>query len=92
MNMESKKYRLIERITDIQSEQVLHKIEQVLNDLATERDIISELHQSIAEKLDLAALIQEKNYHGVDRVEFDRLIQEMDIQEPVEELLAMLTP
>lgn len=90
--MESKKYRLIERITDIQSEQVLHKIEQVLNDLATERDIISELHQPIAEKLDLAALIQEKNYQGVDRVEFDRLIQEMNIQEPVEELLAMLTP
>jgi len=35
-------------------------------------------------------LKKEQNYQGIDREEFDRLVAELDIQEPIDELLAML--
>lgn len=35
-------------------------------------------------------LKREQNYQGFNRAEFDRLVKELDIQEPIEDLLAML--
>lgn len=42
--------------------------------------------------LTLDQLLTEQNFKGFDRRELDSLIEEINIQEPVEELLALLTP
>ena len=33
-----------------------------------------------------------ENYKSIDVEEFDRLVEDLDIQEPIEDLLEMLTP
>ncbi len=42
--------------------------------------------------LTLEALLSEQNFKGFDRQAMDKLIAEINVQEPIEELLAMLRP
>ena len=42
------------------------------------------------ENLDIEQLKKEQNYRGFDKKEVDRLIKEINIQEPIEELLEMI--
>ena len=41
--------------------------------------------------LDLEQMMKEQGYKGVDWQKVDRIVTEMDIQEPIEELLKQLT-
>jgi len=43
-------------------------------------------HQSIED------MIQAQNYKGFNKAAFDQSIKEMDVQEPIEDLLKCLTP
>ena len=40
--------------------------------------------------LDLKKIKKEQGYTGIDKAKMERLIKEADIQEPIEELLAMI--
>ncbi|MBK8568263.1 MAG: hypothetical protein IPN76_34395 [Saprospiraceae bacterium] len=42
--------------------------------------------------LTLHQLLEEQHFKGFDRKELDKLAKEINIQEPIEELLAMLKP
>ena len=90
MTVETKKYKLIERITSLQDEEVLNKLELVLNEYSRGNLILMEIVKPIREKLDLEQLKKEQNYQGFDKEEVDRLIKEIDLQEPIEELLEMI--
>ena len=48
------------------------------------------LVKPIRSKTDIDQLIQEQGFTGVDREKMNRLIDEIDIEESIEELLAML--
>jgi hypothetical protein len=41
--------------------------------------------------IDLEQMMQERGYKGINWQEFDKLVDELDIQEPVEELINQLT-
>ncbi|MCB0596679.1 MAG: hypothetical protein H6557_01015 [Lewinellaceae bacterium] len=90
MTVETKKYKLIERITSLQDEEVLNKLELVLNEYSRGNLILMEIVKPIREKLDIEQLKKEQNYQGFDKEEVDRLIKEIDLQEPIEELLEMI--
>ena len=90
MTVETKKYKLIERITSLQDEEVLNKLELVLNEYSRGNLILMEIVKPIREKLDIEQLKKEQNYQGFDKEEVDRLIKEIDPQEPIEELLEMI--
>ena len=90
MTVETKKYKLIERITSLQDEEVLNKLELVLNEYSRGNLILMEIIKPIREKLDIEQLKKEQNYQGFDKEEVDRLIKEIDLQEPIEELLEMI--
>lgn len=49
------------------------------------------LYQSMPNRTDLLQMMEEQGYKGVDWQEVDRLVAELDIQEPVEELIKQLT-
>lgn len=92
MDRVTRKIHLIDKIIHLENDACLSEIEHIV--LSTgksipEPDILSRLSVSIAPKLDLEAIKKKQNYQGFNRVEFDRLISEMNIQEPIEELLAM---
>jgi hypothetical protein len=90
MTVETKKYKLIEKITSLQDEEVLNKLELVLNEYSRGNLILMEIVKPIREKLDIEQLKKEQNYQGFDKEEVDRLIKEIDLQEPIEELLEMI--
>jgi hypothetical protein len=55
---------------------------------AFEAGIIKPLRKDLT----LQELLKEQNFKGFDRQEMDRLAKEVNIQEPIGELLAMLKP
>ena len=55
------------------------------------QDLLASLQRPIHEKLDLEALKQAKNYKGVNRKRFDKLINEINIVEPTNILLGQLS-
>ncbi len=53
--------------------------------------ILQDLLEPAEEKIDLKNILAQQNYHGPDKTRFKRLVKELDIQEPIEELIALLT-
>ncbi len=91
--LESRKINLIVKITKLDDETALRELEntvEIVESRQTEKklEILRKLARPIREKTDIEQIKKEQNWNGVDREEFDRLIKEMDIQEPLEQLLA----
>jgi hypothetical protein len=63
-------------------------IEQVEAMENFETGIIKHLRKDLT----LHELLEEQHFKGFDRKELDKLAKEINIQEPIEELLAMLKP
>lgn len=90
MTVESKKYRLIEKITGLQDESILDKLALVFEEYSQGSLMLQTIIKPIRQKLDIEELKQEQNYQGFDQEEVDRLIEDIDLQEPLEELLDMI--
>ena len=52
--------------------------------------VILNLTKPMSKTLDINALKEERNYKGVNRKRFDKLIKEIDIPQTAEELIAQL--
>lgn len=64
----------------------------VINHLIDEKTGIKLLrYRDMPNSTDLEAMMQAQGYKGVNWKEVDRLVAELDIQEPIEELLKQLT-
>ncbi len=90
MTVDAKKYKLIEKITELQDEEVLNKLDFVLSEYSKGNLILMEIVKPVRDEFDIERLKKEQNYQGFDKEEVDRLIEEIDIQEPIEELLKMI--
>ncbi len=55
-----------------------------------ERNEIASTIKPLRKNITLDELLAEQNFKGFDRQELDKLISEINIQEPIEELLEML--
>jgi hypothetical protein len=92
-SLEVLKQNLNFRITKIDKEESLRQIEKVI-DLVEhspnkkQSELLKKLAKPMRKKLDLEELKREQNWKPIDRKEFDRLVMELDIQEPLEQLLA----
>jgi len=83
------KYKLIEEITDINNEDELIELEEYLVNLRTKRDW-HDIVKPIREEISIEELKKEQGYKPISKEEFDKLVEELDIEEPIEELLSML--
>lgn len=90
MTIEARKYQLIEEIMRLSDEQVLEKFEHILKEYHDALGAIKHLVKPTKEKTDIDQLMKEQGYKGVDKAKIEKLIEEMDIEEPLEELLEML--
>lgn len=88
--LDAKKIALIKQITEMDSEAGLDKVEQTINDINQQAEL-DNIFKPMRESISVEELRKEQNYQGIDRDEFFRLIDELDIQEPIEDLLAMLS-
>jgi len=84
------KISLISRISVLSNEEMLRQLEQILmpRESADPADILYRLSRPMPKKLDIDALILKQRFRGVDRAKFNRLVRQINIQEPLEQLLA----
>ena len=91
--LEALKQNLIVRISKLDKEESVREIEKVV-DLVEhlpskkQSEMLKKLATPMRKKLILEELKREQNWKPINRAEFDRLVKEIDIQEPLEQLLA----
>ena len=90
LNLDSRKQQLIQRIVQIKEEKHLLILEQYVMDIEQENIDFEAIFKPAKKTITVEELIEEQNYKGIDKAKMDRLIDEMDIQEPLEDLLKML--
>lgn len=90
MDLKTRKYRLIERLVKVSDEKTLSDLEQMFQTYLDSIESISHFVRPMRETVDIDILMKEQDYQGADKKFIDSLIDEMAIEEPLEELLAML--
>ena len=80
---------MIQEISAIKSELEIDELEKTLN-LLKLKSKHGKIFKTTRKTISVEELKREQNYKGIDRAEFDKLVEELDIQEPFEELLQML--
>jgi hypothetical protein len=89
MTIEALKYELFAKIVSIQNEADLQRVKEMLESLSKDNDLLYRIVKPVREKITIEDMIKEQDYKGFDRKSFDKLVVEMDIQDPIEELLAL---
>ena len=89
MKIEALKYEIFAKIVGIQNEAVLQRVKEMLESISKDNDLLYRVVKPVKEKITVEDLIQQQNYKGFDRAAFDKLVTELDIQDPIEELLAI---
>lgn len=90
LNLNHRKKQLIQRIAQIKEEKHLLMLERYMTDIEQESIDLEAIFKPAKKTITVEELIEEQNYKGIDKAKMDRLIEEMDIQEPLEDLLEML--
>lgn len=88
---ESIKLELISQITALNDATVLAQLARVLKQNAPKTDAaLIKLTKPRRKTLDIEQLKKEQHFTEFNRPRFDQLIKELDIQEPIEQLLKMI--
>ena len=95
LNLTTRKYELISQVMRVETEKNIHKIEVFFDTLfykqVYQKKYNEEIFKPLRENITIEEMVKEQNYTGFDRDYFDILVKELDIQEPIEELLNQLT-
>jgi hypothetical protein len=91
--LDSLKINLIVEITNLDDETILYQIAKIIDKekkQPTERqlELLKKLSKPMRKKTDINEIKKEQNWKGIDREKFDRLVKELNIQEPLEQLIA----
>ena len=92
--IESRKLDIIKVVMDIQNEEALSKFEGEATKLKNNQNgkpSIQDAIKPIRKNISLEQLKKEQNYQPISYEAFRQLADKIEIEEPIEELLAMLT-
>ena len=90
MTLEFRKINLIKLILGLDNELIFSKIENVLNQDEDGDLGLMNLMKPMRENLAIEELIREQNYMNPTEEELEKIISEVKIEEPIEELLKMI--
>lgn len=91
--LDSLKEKLIFQIKEMKDEESVRQIKEFVNQIQSgvsrnQSEKLKKLAKPMRKKTTVDNLIREQNWKPVDRSEFDRLVKELDIEEPLEQLIA----
>lgn len=86
-----RKYHLIQLISSIEDERTLAQMQEELEEIQRRENLLAKITKPMKKTLDVEEMKREQNWKPVDMEEWHRLAKELDIQEPIEQLLAQLT-
>jgi len=87
VTLETKKYNIISQIITLNNERVVSEVEDFVRNISLQL-YYNELFKPIKKDLIIDEMIKTQQYRGVNRQYFDNLVQELDIQDPINELIA----
>lgn len=90
-DLAERKQELIQEVSQISDEQEVAQLEETLRKIRARQERVRKYSKPMPKKTDPEAIKRQRGFKGHDRDAFMRLVREMNVQEPVEELLAMLT-
>jgi hypothetical protein len=89
--IDSKKIRLVNKITSTQDEALLDLLEKVFDSSLNESGAIwTKVVKPVRERQTIEDMVREQDFHEFDRTGFDKIIEELDIKDPEGELLKPL--
>ena len=88
--IDNRKIQLINALTNIEDDFLIQQLESLLLKKQSKKLLLEKLAKPRRAKMDIETLKKEQNYQGFDRVKFDKLVREINLQEPIEELIAMI--
>jgi len=88
-NLDSKKLQLIQKITSINSIEEIDNIEKFVKLLKLNK-VHGNIFKEVRNEVNIGSLKKEQNFKNINRAELDKLAEELDIQESIEELLSMI--
>ena len=91
MKIEELKNEIWIEIAKTNDAAILQIIKEMLQKVSSENDLFNRIVKPIRKTITVEDMIREQNYKGFDKAKVDALIKEMDIQDPIEELLNELT-
>ena len=89
---EKRKNALIKKILEIDSETELAEVEKALRVVWVQDEKLMKYIKPARKKIDLEEMVKEQNYKPIDRKVFFEKLDALQIEEPLEDLLNMLTP
>ena len=90
--IDSKKVRLVNKITSIEDEALLDLLEKIFDsNPVVDTAIWNKVVKPIRQRQTIEDMMREQNFEKFDRMGFDKIIEELDIQDPEGELLKSLT-
>ncbi|MBC7774623.1 MAG: hypothetical protein H7246_04230 [Phycisphaerae bacterium] len=91
LDLTERKLEAIQEISQIQDERDIVQLENVLHQIRERQERLNGYRKTMPKKFDAEAVKRRKNFKRQDRDTFMRLVREINVQEPVDDLLAMLS-
>lgn len=88
-DLDSRKYKLIQEIMKLDDEEALAKLEEEVEAIQQE-EVFWRAIKPLRKSITVEQMIKEQNYKPIERDEFFKMVDELEIEESIEELLAML--
>ena len=88
-DLDSRKYKLIQEIMKLDNEEALSKLEEEVESIQQE-EVFWTAIKPLRKTLTLEQMIKEQNYKPIEKDEFFKMVNELEIEESIEELLSML--
>jgi len=97
MSLAAKKMDIVEWVLSIQNEAVLDDLSQHIRQIEPQNGqsddaLLFKYKGEIEEKADLEKIKREQGFTGIDKAKMTDLARQANIEEPLEDLLNMLTP
>ena len=90
MSEEALKLTIIDKILALKNISLLKKVDKTLSEISQGDLIIKRLSKPMRKKTDIEALKKEQNFKPIDKNKLFKQMDELNIEEPLEELLAMI--
>ena len=88
-DLDSRKYKLIQEIMKLDNEEALSKLEEEVESIQQE-EVFWTAIKPLRKTITLEQMIKEQNYKPIEKDEFFKVVDELEIEESIEELLSML--
>ena len=90
MTTATKKLRLIKQIAKTEAQTLIDQLGDIINTAGRSEELLAKLSTPVESAFDIEKVKAEQDFRPIDKEELNKLIQEADVQEPIEDLLELL--